>query len=166
MSGERFTLDTNILVYSLDRAAGDRRERAERIIDQARRCDCWLTLQSVSEFYVAVTRKRLVRQSEAAAQAYDWLEMFSTVAPSANAIRAALASTGTGRASYWDTLLIATAAEAGCTAILTEDMADGSALHGVRILNPFAGDAIPSAVLALLAEDGGTPTVPPSRASH
>ena len=81
MSGERFTLDTNILVYSLDRAAGDRRERAERIIDQARHCDCWLTLQSVSEFYAAVTRKRLVRQSEAAAQANDWLEMFSTVAP-------------------------------------------------------------------------------------
>ena len=153
MSGERFTLDTNILVYSLDRAAGDRRERAERIIDQARRSDCWLTLQSVSEFYVAVTRKRLVRRSEAAAQANDWLEMFSTVAPSANAIRAAFASADTGRASYWDALLIATAAEAGCTAMLTEDMADGSILHGVRIMNPFVGDAIPSTVLALLSED-------------
>jgi predicted nucleic acid-binding protein len=153
MSGERFTLDTNILVYILDRAAGDRRERAERIIDQARRCDCWLTLQSVSEFYVAVTRKRLARQLQAAAQAHDWLEMFSTVAPSANAIRSALASTGAGGTSYWDALLIATAAEAGCTAMLTEDMADGSTLHGVRIMNPFVGDALPAAVLALLSED-------------
>jgi predicted nucleic acid-binding protein len=100
-----------------------------------------------------VTRKRLVRQSEASAQAHDWLEMFSTVAPSANAIRAALTSTGAGRASYWDALLIATAAAAGCTAIRTEDMADGSTLHGVRIMNPFVGDALPSAVLTLLSED-------------
>jgi hypothetical protein len=62
-------------------------------------------LQSVSEFYVAVTRKRLVRQSEASAQAYDWLEMFSTVAPSANAIRAAITSTGEALPSAVLTLL-------------------------------------------------------------
>jgi hypothetical protein len=30
------------------------------------------------------------------------------------------------------------AAEAGCAAILTEDMANGAVLHGVRIINPFA----------------------------
>ncbi len=107
----------------------------------------------MSEFYVAVTRKRLARHLLAAALDHDWLVMFSTVAPSANAIRAALACSGAGRASYWDALLIATAAEAGCTVMLTEDMADGSTLHGVRIMNPFIGDALPAAVLALLSED-------------
>jgi hypothetical protein len=33
------------------------------------------------------------------------------------------------------------AAEAGCAAILTEDMANGAVLHGVRIINPFAAGA-------------------------
>ena len=43
-----------------------------------------------------------------------------------------------GRASYWDALLVATAAEAGCRLILTEDLADGTTLGGVAIHNPFA----------------------------
>jgi predicted nucleic acid-binding protein len=153
MSGERFTLDTNVLVYALSGSPDHRQERAQRIIDHARRCDCWLTLQSVSEFYAAVTRKRLVSRSQAAAQANDWLDLFSTVAPSANVVRSALAVSITERASYWDALLVATAAEAGCTAILTEDMADGTALCGVRVLNPFAGDRIPPAVMRLLEYD-------------
>ena len=48
---------------------------------------------------------------------------------------------------------MATAAEAGCTSILTEDMADGSTLYDVRVLNPFAGDEIPPAVMGLLEYD-------------
>ena len=75
---------------------------------------------------------------DAAAQAADWLELFPTVAASAAAIRAALADAATGRVSYWDALLVATAAEAGCRIVLTEDMSDGSALGGLRIHNPFA----------------------------
>ena len=43
-----------------------------------------------------------------------------------------------GRASYWDALLVATAGEAGCTLILTEDLTDGAVLSGVEIHNPFA----------------------------
>jgi predicted nucleic acid-binding protein len=35
-------------------------------------------------------------------------------------------------------LLVATAAEAGCRLILTEDLADGTTLGGVAIHNPFA----------------------------
>jgi predicted nucleic acid-binding protein len=35
-------------------------------------------------------------------------------------------------------LLVATAGEAGCATILTEDLADGADLAGVRIHNPFS----------------------------
>lgn len=150
MSGERFTLDTNILFYYVDAADSLKHERAMRIIDRAIGADCWLTLQSVSEFYAAVTRKRVVAPARAAALASDWLETFPAVAPTAGAMRAALASSVAGHAGYWDALLVATAAEAGCAAILSEDMADAGTLHGVRILNPFAGVALPPAVLALL----------------
>ena len=149
MSGERFTLDTNVLVYALAGNSDARRQRAEHIIDLARHCDCWLTVQSVSEFYAAVTRKRLASRTQAAAQANDWLDMFSTAAPTTNAVRSALVVAGSERASYWDALLIATAAEVGCTAILTEDMSDKGSLYDVRILNPFIGDEFQPAVLQL-----------------
>lgn len=151
MSGERFSLDTNILVYALDHQAGQRHLRARSIVEASAIADCWLTLQAISEFYAAVTRKRLAPASEARAQAQDWLELFRTASASADAVRSALAIAAVGRVSYWDALLVATAAEAGCTAILTEDLAGGSVLFGVRVIDPFAGDAMPREVGELLA---------------
>jgi predicted nucleic acid-binding protein len=147
-----FTLDSNVLVYALDREAGERHALASRIINLAAVADCWLTLQAVAEFYAVVTRKRLVVPADAVAQAEDWLVMFRTAAASADAVRAALSVAADGRASYWDALLVATAAEAGCTAILTEDLADGSILLGVRAINPFGeGDVAPEAQALLSA---------------
>ena len=137
---ERFTLDSNILIYSVDGAAGPRYRTALEIVDQAANADCWLTLQSLSEFYVAVSRKKIMRAPEAAAQVRDWIAVFPSVTVCAAAIHSALADSLAGRASYWDALLAATAAGAGCTLILTEDLQDGSRLAGVEIHNPFAPD--------------------------
>jgi predicted nucleic acid-binding protein len=65
MSDERFTLDTNILVYSVDGKAGRRHQIASQIVESAARCDCWITLQAVSGFYAVVARKHLVSRSRA-----------------------------------------------------------------------------------------------------
>ena len=140
MSGgsARFTLDTNILVYSVDNAAGAKHRLAIEIVDRAAECDCFLTLQALSEFYAAVTRKSIVPPPDAAAQASDWLEIFPCTAASASAVRTALMDAAAGRAAYWDALLIATAREAGCIVILTEDLGDGTNLGGLAIHNPFA----------------------------
>ena len=137
-ASERFTLDTNLLVYAIDSAAGIRHQLSCEIIQYAVRLDCWLTLQAVSEFYAAVSRKRIVPPADAAAQAIDWLELFPCAAASNSAVRTALADAAAGRASYWDALLLATAGEAGCVAVLTEDLAGGAELGGIRIHNPFA----------------------------
>jgi len=67
---------------------------------------------------------------------------FPSVGVSATAVRRALADHLGGRASYWDALLVATASEAGCTLVLSEDMADGALLGGVRIHKPFTADGI------------------------
>ena len=97
----------------MDSASGPRHERAIQIVERAAAMDCWLTVQSVSEFYAAVTRKGVVAPARAAAVANDWLEAFPSTAASASAVRAALALAASGRASYWDALLLFTAAEAG-----------------------------------------------------
>jgi predicted nucleic acid-binding protein len=138
-SGEpRFTLDSNILVYSFDLTDPIRHALALQIVHRSLDADCWLTLQSLSEFYSATTRKRMLSPAEAADQITDWLVAFPCAAVSPRAIRAALSAAVAGRASYWDALLIATAAEAGCNVALTEDMADGSVVGGVQIHNPFS----------------------------
>lgn len=133
----RFTLDTNLLVYAVDGDGGWRHSASVEVILSAARQDCWLTLQAISEFYVVVTRKGYASPTVAANTASDWLQAFPSAVPTVSAVRAALTHAVAGRASYWDALMIATAAEGGCAVILTEDMADGSRLGGVEIHNPF-----------------------------
>jgi predicted nucleic acid-binding protein len=137
-ASERFTLDTNLLVYTVDSAAGIRHRLARDIVLSAVRRDCWLTLQAISEFYSVATRKMIVPRPDAAGQAADWLELFPCAAASETAVRTALWAASAGGASYWDALLLATAAEAGCVTVLTEDLADGEQLVGVQIHNPFS----------------------------
>jgi predicted nucleic acid-binding protein len=150
MSGERFTLDTNILVHSIDNKAGARQRLARQVIERALRADCRLTLQAISEFYAAATRKGRMPATDAAAQAADWMELFPCLPSSATATRTALAAASAGRASYWDALLLATAAEGGCRVILTEDLSDGATVEGLRVINPFAGDDLALAAIGVL----------------
>jgi predicted nucleic acid-binding protein len=41
----------------------------------------------------------------------------------------------------WDGLIVAAAIEARCSTLLTEDLQHGQVVEGVRILNPFLGQA-------------------------
>lgn len=151
MSAERFTIDTNILVYSIDRLAGPRHRLAAEIMERAVDLDCCLTLQAISEFYVVVTRKGVVPRDAAAGLASDWMELFPMVGASAEAVRMALAESAAGRVSYWDALLLATAAAAGCRAIVTEDLGAAATIGGVRVVHPFAESALSEPLRRLLA---------------
>lgn len=153
MSDEAFTLDTNILVYSMDRTAGARHETAKEIMRRASLGHCCLMLQAISEFYAVVTRKAMMPPADAVRVATAMMDLFRTAPASATAVRTALAAAASGRASYWDALLVASAAEAGCSAILTEDLGDGAVLLDVRVINPFAGSALGAAADALLTPD-------------
>src|SRR5579872_3766930 len=119
---------------------------------RASRRDCVLTPQSLSEFFHATTRKRLVPSTDAAEQVSDWIDLFAItpgVSPS-GLLRAVEAATA-GRFQFYDALLLATAREAGCAAVVSEDMADGAELNGVRVVAPFDGHGgINAQVLHLL----------------
>jgi predicted nucleic acid-binding protein len=114
---------------------------------------CCLTLQSISEFYAVATRKGILRPAEAVPIAEAMLQLFPTATASATAVRIALSTAAASLASYWDAVLIATAAEAGCTAILSEDLSDGLIIAGVRIINPFGGAGLSPAAQSLLGAE-------------
>lgn len=142
MNGERFTLDTNILIYVVDSAAGWKQDAAIEVLQRATRKDCRLTLQSLSEFYSAATRKKIMGQEDAANQVDDWLTLFPSMALTPRAVRAAIHHAGAGRASYWDALLVETAVDGGCSVILSEDMGSGTRLGGAMIYSPFGQHAV------------------------
>lgn len=150
MTDRRFTLDTNVLVYAIDSAEGEKHRRAKDIVDRAAQADCVLAIQALGEFYVTSQRRRLLPAADAAAQVADWVELFATMGPiEANVVTAAQEAAAT-RFGYWDAMLLATADSHGCTTLLSEDMADGATLGGVTVRNPFRGDRLPDEIEALL----------------
>jgi len=146
----RFSLDTNILVYAVDRDAGDRHDRAKVLIGAAARRDCVLTVQALAEFFHATTRKHLLAASLASAFVRDWLDVFPIAAADADALTDAMDAVAEHRLSFWDAMLWATARKAGCAVILSEDMQHGRSLSGVEFINPFADDTMQQ--LAVLLE--------------
>ena len=67
-----FTFDTNILVYAADRTAGRRHDVAKDLLGRARESNCVLTLQGLSEFFFAATRKGKLSLAEATALTNAW----------------------------------------------------------------------------------------------
>lgn len=137
----RFSLDTNIIVYAVDRDAGERHERAKELMGRAAQRDCVLTVQALAEFFHATTRKNLLEPSLASAFVRDWLDVFQITAADVSALVDAMDAVGEHRLSFWDAMLWATARQMGCAAILSEDMQHGRRLSGVEFINPFAADA-------------------------
>jgi predicted nucleic acid-binding protein len=146
----RFSLDTNVLVYAVDRDAGERHERARVLIGQAARRDCVLTVQALAEFFHATTRKHLLEPSHASAFVRDWLDVFQVASADDSVLVDAMDAVEEHRLSFWDAMLWATVRQVGCSAILTEDMQDGRRLSGVEFVDPFSADA--TARLAVLLE--------------
>ena len=150
MTDRRFTLDTNVLIYAIDSAEGDKHHRAMEIVERAAQTDCVLAIQALGEFYVTSQRRRLLPAAQAAAQIADWIELFATMAAATANTLTAAREAAAARFGYWDAMLLSTAGSHGCAMLLSEDMADGLALGGVTVRDPFRGDRLPDEIEALL----------------
>jgi predicted nucleic acid-binding protein len=142
----KFTLDSNILVYAVDRSARERHESAVEMLARASRRDFVLIPQALAEFFSAATRKRLAPRDLATAQLQDWLDAFPVAAgPTARSVLTA--AKATPHFQFFDALLLATAGAAGCSALISEDMHPGAVLGGVRVVAAFdpAGGIAPEA---------------------
>jgi predicted nucleic acid-binding protein len=137
MSAEWMTLDTNILVYSIDIDAKFKHERAMEILWQVRQENCVLTLQALAEFFVVATRKRAMPMEEITAQIQDWQTLFPIVTATSTSLSAAIRAVQQHQLSFWDAMLWATVQQAGITLLLSEDCQHKRVLEGVRFYNPF-----------------------------
>jgi len=138
MAGSAF-VDTNVLLYAFDDSEPLKQQRARDVITDP---DLRLVVstQVLNEFYVNATRKiePPLTLEEARLATARFLDL-PTVVTDAALIRSALELHAHHPISYWDALIVAAAATARCDRILTEDLADGDTIAGVRIENPFRG---------------------------
>ena len=139
-------LDANILVYSVDAREHDKQRIAAEIITAAgRRTPSVLALQAIGEFYVASTRKLHLQPADIRARVLDLLAVFRTFPHSSSAVEQAARLAAQGRYFFWDAVLLVSASEAGCTLMLSEDMADGMKFGKMVVRNPFSGSRLSDA---------------------
>lgn len=137
MSAKRLTLDTNILVYAIDRDAKEKHARAISIVDQAIHQDCVLTLQVLCEFYAAATCKKYAQHEDVVSFISELMVLFPVIASASSSLPLALRAVADHSLSFWDAMLWATAKENHCSLIISEDFQDNFTLEGVKIKNPF-----------------------------
>lgn len=136
----RAFLDTNVVVYLFDSDEPDKQATARSLLASPD-YQFVVSTQVLGEFYVTVTRK-LARPLDAAtaAAAVDRLGELFVVGTDAALVRSAIRTTREAQLSYWDALVVEAAASLPCEVLLSEDMAHGAVLRGVRVVNPFRGD--------------------------
>jgi hypothetical protein len=98
----------------------------------------------------AATAKLKLGAKDAAARAGHLIAGFEVFAHSVHAIQAALDEAPRGRFSFLDSVLLATAAEVGCTTIFSADMADGARFGSIAVANPFRRDGLSLRAKAVL----------------
>jgi predicted nucleic acid-binding protein len=140
MTKQRFSVDTNILVYSIDKDAGTRHEQSRTLVDALADRDCVLTLQALAEFFRAVTRKNKMPGADAAAMVNDWMKLWPVAVADGRVLSQAIALKNDHGFGFWDAMLVQTARTAGVTRLLTEDMQDGRMVGRLRLENPFNSD--------------------------
>ena len=136
---ERVFIDTNIWVHAVDGSEPDKRERARSTIAPRQDAHIAISSQVLSEFYTVVTRKLAKPMSEEqAAQMVDRLTQLPVVPVDADLVLRAIAGSRTWGISVWDALIIRAAEVAGCTVVLSEDLADGATYCSIRVSNPLS----------------------------
>lgn len=132
-------VDTNILVYSYDRTAEGKFERARELMERL-----WdsgegvLSTQVLEEFYVSVTKKipqplKLQKAREIVTDLGTWkvavLEVLDVLKASVLSERYGL--------SFWDGLILAAARKEDAKIVWSEDFNHGQNYDGVTVRNPF-----------------------------
>lgn len=142
----RVFLDTNILVYGIDSAEKDKQRRALEILEGSAKdyqeAHFVLSTQVLQEFYVTAVRKLTVPLDESDAErAVQRLARLPVVQVDTQMILDAIATSREQSLSFWDALIVRAALDAGCDTLLTEDLQHDQIFEGLRVQNPFLGDA-------------------------
>ena len=130
-------IDTNILVYSIDKREPVKRKNARKvlsgIVDSHQPV---ISTQVIQEFYVVATTKLKADSVLVKNIIHDFRNM-EIVAVDLELIEQAIDIGLVSRLSFWDSMIIAAAEKARCDFVFSEDLSAGQSYRGVVVLNPF-----------------------------
>ena len=132
---DKVFIDTNVLIYGYSEDEPDKRQQA---IDCVRSGEAWISTQVLNETINVLKRKFSLSYSQIREAVQELSEGFPIVLVSVNTIEMALNLAERYQYSYFDSLILASALEAGCQILYSEDLQDGQRIENqLTIVNPF-----------------------------
>ena len=135
----RYVLDTNVLVYALDRREPEKRDRAREVLRRVGASGAVLPAQVLSEFANVCLRKLEPRPDPAAVQreVERLLLAFPVLPLTGPVVLEALRGVREHVFSYYDAQVWAVARLGQVGVVLSEDFNPGAVLDGVSFANPL-----------------------------
>ncbi len=137
---DRCFLDTNILIYSLDRRDSAKAAKADALVmDGLASGKGVISFQVVQEFLNVALSKLASPMTLESAERYlakVLMPMFR-VHPSHSLYSEALRLHVANKISWYDALIVCAAREAGCGILYSEDLQHGQRFGSLRVVNPF-----------------------------
>jgi predicted nucleic acid-binding protein len=133
----RVALDTNVLAYAEGVNGAARRVDALDLIQRLPAGAALLPVQALGELFQLLVRKANRAPAQARAAILGWRDAFPLIETSETVIVGAAELAASHRFSFWDGVILASAAESGCRLLLSEDLQEGFTWNGVTVTNPF-----------------------------
>lgn len=136
----RFFLDTNIFVYSFDRAAAQKARRASHLIRQAVSTRKGIiSYQVAQEFFNVALRRFATPMTGAEAEQYlaTVFRPLMAVQSSPALLGEALRLSSRHHLHGYDALIVSAALEGECDILYSEDLQHGQRFGALRVQNPF-----------------------------
>jgi predicted nucleic acid-binding protein len=139
----RVALDTSVLVYAEGLNGLVKKQIALELVQKLPRDLIVLPAQTLGELFNVLVRKAGRSPEEARSSVLGWRDSYDVADTTAKVIIAAADLATQHGLGIWDSVILATAADAGCRLLLSEDMQDGFTWTGVTVANPFASKLHP-----------------------
>lgn len=134
----RIALDTNVLAYAEGVNGQERKDAALAILRGLGEHEVLVPAQALGELFVVLTRKAKREAAETRSAVLGWSDSFALIDTTPAVILEAMELVTTHRLAFWDSVMLAGAAQASCRLLLSEDMQDGFTWRGVTVQNPFS----------------------------
>jgi predicted nucleic acid-binding protein len=135
---DKYFVDTNILMYAHDKAAGVKHERAKALVEELWRDRTGVVSTQVLQELAVNLRRKAGRPLDPKATREviaDYLT-WQVVVNGAESILEALDLEARYQISFWDALVLQAAHVSGAEILYSEDLSEGQTYGTVRVVNP------------------------------
>ncbi|GAA6619863.1 PIN domain-containing protein [Scytonema sp. NUACC26] len=134
---DKIFLDTNLWLYLYAKDPPEKYQKLEEIINNKSQF-IQVSTQVLGELFHVLTRKNFTSKTDAVEIVLDIISCFPIQSIDTPQVSQALEINAKYGYSYWDSLILATALQSGCSIIYSEDMQHNQLINNkVQILNPF-----------------------------